>query len=145
MLSFYFKVIWEGRQNEISGNLRLRKEISYKEKGENFDVTVSDSGAMYTDAEDDDDEGGGFFAVLIVIFIVIIWLAILALLVKLDVGGFGSSVLYPVFKDVPVINKILPLNLEIHKYFFQVACVEVIPQYHYLKNHYHTQMMHMLL
>lgn len=31
-----------------------------------------------------------------------------ALLVKLDVGGFGSSVLYPVLKDVPVLNKILP-------------------------------------
>lgn len=89
-----------------------KKKKKKKEKGENFDVTVSDSGAMYTDAEDDDDEGGGFFAVLIVIFIVIIWLAILALLVKLDVGGFGSSVLYPVFKDVPVINKILPDNID---------------------------------
>lgn len=37
-----------------------------------------------------------------------IWLAIFVLLVKLDVGGFGSKVLYPVLKDVPVINKILP-------------------------------------
>jgi flagellar motility protein MotE (MotC chaperone) len=29
-------------------------------------------------------------------------------LIKTDVGGFGSSVLYPIFKDVPYVNKILP-------------------------------------
>ena len=34
--------------------------------------------------------------------------SILCLLIKLDVGGFGSGVLAPAFKDVPVINKILP-------------------------------------
>ena len=32
----------------------------------------------------------------------------LVLLVKMDVGGFGSNVLTPILKDVPVINKILP-------------------------------------
>jgi len=56
----------------------------------------------------DDEETGGFSVALVTIFIVIIWLAILALLIKLDVGGFGSEVLSPVLKDVPVINKILP-------------------------------------
>jgi flagellar motility protein MotE (MotC chaperone) len=35
-------------------------------------------------------------------------LLILGLLIKMDVGGFGSTVLYPVLKDVPVVNKILP-------------------------------------
>ena len=30
------------------------------------------------------------------------------MLVKMDVGGFGSNVLTPILKDVPVINKILP-------------------------------------
>ena len=30
------------------------------------------------------------------------------LLIKLDVGGFGSSILYPVLKDVPVVKEILP-------------------------------------
>lgn len=47
---------------------------------------------------------------LIAVFIVLIWIAIFALLIKLDVGGFGSSVLYPVLKDVPVLNLILPEN-----------------------------------
>lgn len=45
---------------------------------------------------------------LIVFVIVIIWLAVFGVLIKLDVGGFGSEVLYPVLKDVPVVNWILP-------------------------------------
>lgn len=56
----------------------------------------------------EDEEEGGVSVVLVTAVIIIIWLAILCLLIKLDVGGFGSSVLAPVLKDVPVINKILP-------------------------------------
>ena len=58
--------------------------------------------------KDEDDEGGTLSIILVTIFIILIWLAILALLVKLDVGGFGSSVLTPVLKDVPMVNRILP-------------------------------------
>lgn len=29
-------------------------------------------------------------------------------MIKTDVGGFGSTVLYPLLKDVPYVNKILP-------------------------------------
>lgn len=58
----------------------------------------------------EDEEGGGVSVVLVTIVIVIIWLAILCLLIKLDVGGFGSGVLAPILKDVPVINKILPVD-----------------------------------
>lgn len=47
-------------------------------------------------------------SVVIGILIVAVWLAIFAALIKFDVGGFGSSVMTPIFKDVPVINKILP-------------------------------------
>ena len=32
--------------------------------------------------------------------------------IKADVGGFGSTVLRPILKDVPVINKILPAPTE---------------------------------
>lgn len=55
-------------------------------------------------------ESGGSRALtaLIAIIIILIWLAVFAFLVKLDVGGIGSNVLYPVLKDVPVINQILP-------------------------------------
>ena len=56
----------------------------------------------------DDEDSGALSIILVTIFIILIWLAILGLLVKLDVGGFGSGVLTPVLKDVPVVNKILP-------------------------------------
>ena len=60
-------------------------------------------------AEDDEDEDSGALSiVLVTVFIVIVWLAILALLIKLDIGGFGSGVLEPVLKDVPYVNRILP-------------------------------------
>jgi len=58
--------------------------------------------------EDDDKKGGGFVVALVTILVVIIWLAIFALLIKTDVGGFGSTVMYPILKNVPYLNKILP-------------------------------------
>ena len=42
------------------------------------------------------------------LLIVLIWLGIIGVLIKCDVGGFGSSVLYPMWKDVPYLNRILP-------------------------------------
>ncbi len=60
------------------------------------------------EAADDEEEGGAISVILVTIVIIVIWLAILALLIKLDVGGFGSNVLAPVLKDVPVLNKVLP-------------------------------------
>lgn len=56
----------------------------------------------------EDGAGSKVVTALIVIVIVIIWLAIFGVLIKLDVGNFGSEVLYPVLKDVPVVNMILP-------------------------------------
>lgn len=59
-----------------------------------------------------DGEGSGTGSVFLVTFIIVlIWVAILCLVIKLDFGGFGSNVLTPVLKDVPVINKILPSSL----------------------------------
>lgn len=55
-----------------------------------------------------DDEGGGFMTVLATLIIIAVWIAILCVVIKLDIGGFGSGVLTPLLKDVPVINKILP-------------------------------------
>lgn len=56
----------------------------------------------------DEEETGGFSAFLLTLIIVFIWVAILCVVIKLDVGGFGSDVLAPVLKDVPIVNKILP-------------------------------------
>ncbi|MCI8785991.1 MAG: hypothetical protein HFI84_04940 [Eubacterium sp.] len=56
-----------------------------------------------------EEEGGSRLAVFFVTLVIIaIWLAILVLLVKMDVGGFGSTVLKPLLKDVPYVNRILP-------------------------------------
>ena len=51
---------------------------------------------------------GGVATFFATVFIVVVWLAVIAVIIKLDVGGFGSNVLTPVLKDVPVINLILP-------------------------------------
>lgn len=57
---------------------------------------------------DEQIDGTNASVVVVTLFIIIIWLGILCLLVKMDVGGFGSNVLTPILKDVPIINKILP-------------------------------------
>lgn len=57
---------------------------------------------------DEQIDGTNASVVVVTIFIIAIWLGILCLLVKMDVGGFGTNVLSPILKDVPVINKILP-------------------------------------
>ena len=57
---------------------------------------------------DEEKEGGKGVLALVTVLIIIIWLGIIAILIKTDVGGFGSTVLYPILTDVPYINKILP-------------------------------------
>lgn len=57
---------------------------------------------------DEQIDGNSVSVVIVTLFIIVIWLGILALLIKMDVGGFGSNVLTPIFKDIPVINMILP-------------------------------------
>ena len=60
------------------------------------------------DNENEKSGGSKIIAAVIVLFIVLIWLAVFAVLIKLDVGGFGNSILRPLLKDVPLVNKILP-------------------------------------
>lgn len=60
------------------------------------------------DLEEETSVGGKIAIFFVTLIIFIIWLAIIVLLIKWDVGGFGSGVLGPVFKDVPYVNKILP-------------------------------------
>lgn len=101
------EVITDIEESPKERKKREKAEKKALKKGGSFDAAVTDGGTMYLDAEEDEDEGSLSMA-LITMFIVIIWLAILCLLIKLDVGGFGSGILAPVFKNVPVINKILP-------------------------------------
>ena len=106
---------------ELSAKEKKKKEKEEKKaakkagKGGNLDVLATDAGAVYADI-DDEDEGFSPSVLLIVILIVIIWIAILALLIKLDIGGFGSGVLRPILKDIPVVNKILPEPTDVEEY-----------------------------
>ena len=59
-------------------------------------------------AEINGDNAGGLATLVISFLIILIWLAIMALLIKLDVGHFGSEILAPLLKDVPYVNLLLP-------------------------------------
>lgn len=96
------------------GNLMDSVEKRATEKAGDEKINPADTKAAESQNEDFDEEdekigvGGKIIMGAIVLIIVVIWLAIFALLVKMDVGGFGSTVLFPVLKDVPYVNMILP-------------------------------------
>lgn len=46
--------------------------------------------------------------IIVTVLIVLIWLGIFAAMIKFDVMGFGSEVMAPIIKDVPILNKLLP-------------------------------------
>uniref|UniRef100_UPI0040578F52 MotE family protein n=1 Tax=Agathobacter sp. TaxID=2021311 RepID=UPI0040578F52 len=52
--------------------------------------------------------GSKLVLVFVTLLIILIWIGIIIALIKCDVGGFGSTILRPLIKDVPYINKILP-------------------------------------
>ena len=89
-------------------------DIDEMDEFDNLDET-EDSGqpkGKKKDKKKKGEEKEGIFSriltIIIVLFIVAIWFAIFALLIKYDVGGFGSTVLRPMLKDIPGINQILP-------------------------------------
>lgn len=82
---------------------KARKKAEKKEKKKKRGKAGGDD----LDAEEE-TVGGKIVTFFVTIIIFLIWLAIIVLLVKWDVGGFGSSVLAPVIKDVPYLNQILP-------------------------------------
>jgi len=57
----------------------------------------------------DENSGGSMFgAVVITILLIIVWVGIFCLVVKLDIGGLGTNVFAPIFKNIPVVKMILP-------------------------------------
>lgn len=56
----------------------------------------------------EESEKNGMVTFLATLIIVILWLAVVCVIIKLDIGGFGSTVLKPILEDVPLVNKILP-------------------------------------
>ena len=95
------------RLNEEKKKLKQEQKAQKKEaKRRAKELAMEEAGL------EDDEEGGGFSVFIVTAVIIIIWLGILALLIKLDVGGFGSNVLAPIISDVPVLNKIQPQSTE---------------------------------
>lgn len=91
-----------------------RKRLKAEQKAQKKEAKQRAKEISMQEAQlDDEDEGGGVSVFLVTALIVVVWIAILCLLIKLDVGGFGSGVLSPVLKDVPIINKILPETNEV--------------------------------
>ena len=80
-----------------------RKQLKQEEKAKKKEVKAKVRELEKQESEMEPEEAGGFSGALVTLFIVCIWIAIICLLIKLDVGGFGSSILYPVLKDVPVV------------------------------------------
>ncbi len=66
------------------------------------------AGDMDLELDEESSIGGKIAVFFVTLIIFLIWLAIIVLLIKWDVGGFGSGVLGPVLKDVPYVNRILP-------------------------------------
>ena len=78
-----------------------------KKKDKNLDVKIDEMGNPLAEEQ---EEGLASKLVLVVVtfFIILIWLGIIAILIKFDVGGFGSTILRPLIKDIPYVSMILP-------------------------------------
>ena len=85
-----------------------KKRLKEEKKQQKKDAKRREREIADKEAEVGGDDSGGFATFLIFILIIFMWLIIMALLVKLDVGGFGSTVLSPILKNIPYINRILP-------------------------------------
>lgn len=84
-----------------------------KEEKRNRKLAKKEAKKNGTTDEFEEESGGGKAAVVFVtLMIIVIWLAILAVLIHFDVGGFGSTVMQPILKNVPYVNKILPKTEE---------------------------------
>lgn len=54
------------------------------------------------------EDGNGLVTFGATLLIVALWLAVICVIIKMDIGGFGSNIMTPILKDIPVVNRILP-------------------------------------
>lgn len=96
---------------EEKKRLKEEKKKLKKEQKEQRKEAKKRADEIARQEEELGEEGGnGFVTFGATVLIVILWLAVICVIVKLDIGGFGSTVLTPILKDVPVLNRILPGN-----------------------------------
>ncbi|MCI9298087.1 MAG: hypothetical protein HFI10_11695 [Lachnospiraceae bacterium] len=98
---------FEDRESERQRLKEEKKRLKAEQKAQRKEAKQK-AREISGQEEELDGEPGGLPVFLVTVFIVAVWIAILCVLVKLDVGGVGTNILKPLLKDVPVINKILP-------------------------------------
>lgn len=99
----------EKEQLENTSDEKKQDKKAKKEKKKRDKEEKKKKGEM--DEETEEEKLSSKIALVFVTFlIIVIWLGIIAILIKSDVGGFGSTVLAPLLKDVPYLNRILPNN-----------------------------------
>ncbi len=88
----------------------LFKKKDKKEKEVKLDANGN---PIPEDGEEVETLGNKIVMVFVTLLIILIWFGIIVALIKFDVGGFGSTILRPMIKDVPYLNMILPESDEI--------------------------------
>ena len=86
-----------------------------KKKDKNIDIKLDEKGNPIPDEEAEEGLASKIVLVFVTLLIVLIWLGIIVVLIKFDVGGFGSTILRPIIKDVPYLNMILPEQEELEE------------------------------
>ena len=88
----------------------------FKKKEKEKEVKLDKDGKPI-ELDEDMEEGLGtkVLMVFVTLLVILIWLGIIVLFIKGDFGGFGSTVLRPVIKDVPYLNWILPESDEVEE------------------------------
>lgn len=94
----------EARKKIKEERKALRQELKEQRKA----AKLKEAELAERNAELNGDDGGGVATLVITFIIILIWLIIMGIFIKLDVGGFGSNVLAPIIGDIPGINNILP-------------------------------------
>ncbi|MBQ6812654.1 MAG: hypothetical protein IJP06_06010, partial [Agathobacter sp.] len=95
-----------------------------KKKDKNLDIKLDEKGNPIVEEEAEESLASKLVLVFVTLLIILVWLGIIVLLIKFDVGGFGSTILRPLIKDVPYINMILPASEESEEgtaYYFETV------------------------
>jgi flagellar motility protein MotE (MotC chaperone) len=88
----------------------------FKKKDKENDVKLDKDGKPI-EIDEDLEEGLGskILMAFVALLIILIWLAIIVLVIKSDLGEFGSTMLRPILKDVPYLSWMLPEENEIEE------------------------------
>lgn len=85
-----------------------KKKFKAEQKAQKKEAKKKAKELAAREAELTEDEENTGPVILTTLVIILVWVGIICALIKLDIGGFGSGVVTPILKNVPVVNKILP-------------------------------------